>query len=499
MMQTKEELIERVIEILSKKSFTEQAKENLLGSIVFAFICYNPPKYITKSRYEYIEEYLRVLENMKGYAVIELSEINEANLVSTEFRKHILKLTSQNGNLDFINGKYTPAQNGQFYCTCKGFAWKPLKMMFTLAEDDVMQRFTTIHHEMTHLTEGENTFPIRGSIPFAFELREMFYEGRATTHESYTSVDSPNIQVDNLEDGVSEYQIVSAHHYPLYGTLYQTLQIIFDDEILEEMSKNGDYKSDMIKELEKRYPNIPVLEVFSHLIYILSCNCKEGQEDILKNAIHYYVREHQKKIEWIVKALESVIDLREKSESDLKKMKQEELNYMQSLGNPASLKKEYEEAYQEAKVMIEELYHDGSYTEEQYRKELESLEQEGTLEYYREVKEQELQNNRNEQKRTKERIIKLEKDIEIARHKIKRLEQDCFPSTLEQICLKNPSLQSSFAFLKHLALQKVSEEKKGIPEGDARVTKLLDKIRVLYDLQKRIVIVPQEKNTRLVS
>ena len=465
MMQTKEELIERVIEILSKKSFTEQAKENLLGSIVFAYEHYNPSKYITKSRAEYIEEYLRVLENMKGYAVVDLNEINDSNEASTHFRKDILKSPTRSGNLDFINDKYVPTQNGEFYCSCKGFAWCREKMMFSLDEGDIMREWVTVHHEMTHLSEGANPFPIDISVPFSFELRKMLYEGRAATHESYISIDSSNVQVDSLENEDSKYEIASSHSYPLYGKLYQILQIIFGDEVLEQMSKNDSREVDMIQELERRYPSIPVLEVFSHLIYILSCKSKESK-NVLMSSVQDYVMSHSKKIEWVQNRILLENQNLEFNRQSLDEEKSREEKIKKILEDPELLTEEYRNAKESARKDIEGLYSEGHYSEDEYRQELEALEQDGTLEYYQETQRQEVENIKYMRSRREVAIAECLANLQQLQNKRDKLKCNDFTFILERVCLKEPSLEVSFSFLEEMALKITQESGKGLTEQD---------------------------------
>lgn len=498
MIETKEKLIEKVSEILSRKSFTEKAKRNLLRVIVFLFESYSPPQYVQTSKNEYIMTYLKVLENMNGYTVIELSEINDSNEISTFFRNDIVKSPTHSGNLDLVDGKYVPVQNGEYFCSCKGFAWKKEQMIFSLGENDIVREIVTVHHEMTHLTEGNNTFPINSEIPFSYELRKMLYEGRAATHESYISSTFSNVQVNNLEEGISEYQILSNCSYPLYGKLYQILQILFGDEVLEEMAKNDDLEMDMIKELEQRYPNISVQEVFSHLIYILSCKSKESQDGLL-NAIDYYKNIQLKKIKWKTATIESQIGFKQSNESYLKTLKKEEESYIQLLGNSTFLKQKHEIACQDEITTIEKLYQDGSYTEEQYQQEMESFKQEGTLEYYKRAKEQELQNNRDEQERIKKSIIELEDNIQELQLEKVALEQNQFSLFLERICLKNPSLYSSFFYLENLAIERVCDERKRMSEGDNGNTMLLDKIRVLMEWKKNTIVISEEKTTKFIA
>lgn len=494
MIESKEELIKRIVEILSQKSFTEKAKSNLLRSIVFAFESYNPPKYITKSRAEYIEEYLEVLENMNGYAVLELSELNDENEASTFFRNQIKLANGRTGTLDVVAGKYVPSDNGKYYCSCNGFAWNKEAMMFTLRGKDPIDEMETIHHEMTHLGEGRSPFPI-ATIPFSFEIRKMLYEGRATTRESYIHIPNQFAQIAVVENEKESYKVSSDNSYPLYGYLYQMMQLLFGDDVLEELAKNDNTKRDMIEELKNKYPNIPVEEVFGHVIYILSCESRE-KHDTLAPSIQNFMKTNTSEIEYINGEIARIQNYLDRDNSSLEMMKTDEQNTTKILNDPVKLKEQYEQAFLEEKRTIESLYKDGTYSEEEYKRELSSLEKEGTLEYYRETVQQRLVYFKDNQE-------SLQTKIEEEKEKLKKLlldkarvEQNHFPIILESICLKNPSLATSFTFLRDVTLKRIQEEASVKSKDDPII---LDKVRVLLDLAMKIQSLENEKRTSLVS
>lgn len=496
MIETKEQLIEIVKAILEKKAFSQKAKENLLMSIVFAYEFYRPPKYIKTSRDEYIMEYLKVLEDMRGYAIVELEELNEENEVSEEFRTSIKKSETGDGNLDFIDGKYIPCEKGAYKCTCKGFAWNREKMIFTLNEHHYAAEMETIHHEMTHLTEGKYPFLISSSIPFSFELRKMLYEGRAATRESYIQTATSYVQIEVLEDSNTSYKIESLYSYPLYNKLYQTLQLIFGEEFLEEMSKNEEREFDMIEEMKKRFPEFPVHEIISHIIYILSCTSKDSH-NILATSIHYFARNHSKNIEGLQEKILSENRNLNFCRNALKESQEKEREIKATLESPEKLKEEYQKAKENAKMDIIAMYKEGYYKEKAYREELARLEQEGTLEYYIEVKKQELIDNKRYQEATEKSIEEAIQNLERLRAEKAALESNQFAFVLEKICLKQPSLGASFSFLEEIALKKIREEESALSEEERTTSekqdKLLDKIKKLLELKERTYAITQKK------
>lgn len=309
MIKNEKDLIKQIKEILYKKNFSQRAKKKLVISIVSAYENYNPPKYIKKGRNEYIEEYLKVLENTNEYDSFELLQLNSDNIAVNYFKKHIMNCSTE-GNLDFVDNKYIPKKNGHYFTDCLGFAIRNEKKFFTL---NYRNEFSNIHHEMTHLSEGEDPFPMGLWKPFSFELRKMFVEGRAATHEYYTFKGN-HVYNNFLGNETENYIINSNYAYPLYAYIYQLLQIIFGDEILEEMAKNNNLEKDMIKELEVRFPNIPVKELFTHIIYIICCELYNIIEltDELTKAV-----DEVKKIEnWILYHMEN-----EKNEENINKLK----------------------------------------------------------------------------------------------------------------------------------------------------------------------------------
>lgn len=480
--KAKQEFIEKVSEILSRKNFTEKAKDNLLKAFLFALENYHPPKYIKTTLQEYIKSYLQVLEELNGYATIELSELNEENEAAEYFRESIRENTSQTGNLDYVDGKYIPSENGKFECACKGYAQNSEKQFFSLNENNPIEEIITIIHEMTHLTEGKYPFLVDSDVPLSFDLRKMFSEGRAATKEGYIKEAVSYVETEYIESSMDFYRFQSKCSYPLYHQLYQTLQIILGDEFLEEMSKNMDVQMDMITGARKRFPDIPVDEIFAHLVYILSCKSKV-EHSVLVGAIHDCARVHSKKLEAVQEQIMAENRNLEFCKNSFHEAKGEEERIRLMLETPDVLKEEYEKARKKERKHIEELFQEGHYDEATYRSELKKLEQVGTIEYYREIQMRELTNIKDMQEWTKSSINECMESIKELEAKKRELESNHFALVLERVCLKNPSLNASLTFLQETALSMIQEESKGMTEKDEQYAITLDKMKTLFEIE----------------
>ena len=340
--------------ILSKKKFTEEAKNKLLQSILFVYDNYNPPKYIRKTREEYINEYLRVLENMNGYAVIKLEELNlDYYEPINDFRESIKKVTNRSGNLEYVNGEYVPVQSGSYVCLTKGMAYCSERTMYSLDEGNILEELMTIHHEMTHLSEGERPFSLGSRVPLSFELRKMFLEGHAVTREANIKTSSDYYQIERISDQNSSFKIESEQSYPLYGKLYQTLELIFGVDVLEEFASNNNREFDMFEELKKRFPELPVNEIFAHLIYVISC--KENTEkkvliDAIKNIDSFRALILSREVVGINREEQTIANLEQSILG-----KQSEIERLTALlNNPEKLQSQFQKECETIKNEIEE-------------------------------------------------------------------------------------------------------------------------------------------------
>ncbi len=488
----------KIEEILSRKIFTEEAKNKLLQSILFVYDNYNPPKYYRKTREEYVNEYLRVLENMNGYAVIKLEELNlDYYEPITIFRNDIEKVTDGRGNLEYENGTYIPSKNGSYVCLCKGLAFHHDNTMYTLDEGNIYKELMTIHHEMTHLGEGERPFLLGSQVPLSFELREMLVEGRAVTREANINTSNDYYQIERISDQNSSFKIESERAYPLYGKLYQTLELIFGGDVLEELALNNNREFDMLEELRKRFPEISVDVIFAHIIYIISCKENVDKKNI-ENAIDH--------MNWKLKALI------EKYNNDLENSKylegsilQQQLEIEQGtalLNNQTLLQEEFQKKCETIKQEIEEWYKRGEISEVEYQQEMKEFEIEATLENYRSIKEQELNQSIENKKREEESLQQLKETLSELYEEIQRDSKNKFGIILEVICLKNPSLEASFSFLENTVLEKIQGEYAKLSDEEKESEKgsvLLAQIQKLFDLKEHTIIVDEKQKTSIVS
>lgn len=498
MSHEKEQLIARIDQILSTKHFTEQAKKNLRNTIILMYNRYIQPSYIKRTRTEMIEEYLHVLETMNGYAIIKLDELNLDNEASRVFREDIKASKNKTGNLELIDGKYVPTPNGSYYCSCLGFTWKHEGMIFSLEQLDPLSECTTVLHEMTHLEEGRLSFLLNSSIPMSFEIRKMLYEGRAATRETMLHLDSVTYQIDEVSDKNSTLEITANTSYPTYSNLYQMLQILFGDEILEELAKNNDSTMDSFQMLKSRFPQLPVDKIFAHIIYILNCY-HQKRPDVLISAIHHWTSQKLCELSFIASQISYIEDDIQSIKKVTERRQTEMIQLKQLLENPEKLANALAQEKEEAIKEVEKSYQSQELSEEEYRKERSEIEEYGTLENYRQIQEKYLKSLSDNQTRSSKKIQELKSQLKELYDSKNKIEEDQFCFWLEQICLKNPSLETSFAFLIMITIKQAylefetSNEKKGTKLSIAN-----EIMQILSKLQDCITNKVQ-KNTSLVS
>ena len=323
------QLENQIKEILKPKPFSEKSKDDILQIFLLTQDYYKSPEYITESKEQFITSLLAVLKKLKGYGIIELADLNSSNPIAKEFRTSIQKVNTMKGNLNYVDGRYVPSKVGAYCCSVLGIAWYEEKRIFVLDEGNFQERVTTLCHEMMHLEEGNNSFPLPLMMPLSFEISEMWREGRATTRESYLAFEKVDTYKQEISDQSHTFIIKSYHSYPIYGKLYQTLQIIFGDDILERMGKNNDENEDMYEILKQKYKDLPVEHIFAHIIYILSCY-NHIQSDVIIQAIKNYAQFQKEEMDWLqidlivkegeVSKQEDIISNYQKQEQELKQL-----------------------------------------------------------------------------------------------------------------------------------------------------------------------------------
>lgn len=481
------ELNEQVETILSTKNFTDKAKDRLRKTMALIEF-YQPFPYISMTKEEYIKQYVRVIESLNHYQMITLADLNEENEFTSPFIDEIRLSEDKTGNLDCVDGKLVPSNHGIYHCPCYGVTWNQDKIIIILEQENLEKELLTIYHELSHLTEGIRPFSIDSSVPFSFELEKMLTEGRCATREFYMKKDSLN-RINVLEDSSGDYRIEAPNCYPLYSYLYQILQIIFGDEILEQMSQNENPKFDVIQSLKQRFPELPIPEMFAHIIYILSCR-EKNQHGVLACSIHNYARFQAKQIEWLSSEIAPLKNELETITSSLEKAKQSENDVVNLLGKAGSLEISFLEYKQQIRETIEKMYQAGEYTKEEYNIDLEELDL-FTLQKYQENKELELQDIQKYYLSLEKKIKTKKQELTDLEQEKLRLESNQFPFILERICLKQPTLDHSFSFLEQVASKKIE-------------TEVLKNRQVALEKEKRLILLRkqiiklEQKNTGLV-
>lgn len=474
------QLENQIKDILKGKPFSEKAKDDVLQMFLRIQDCYQSPDYITETKEQFMTSLLVVLKELKGCGLVELNALNGSNPIVEEFRTGIKKTNTRRGNLNYVDGRYVPSEAGAYYCSLLGFTWYEEKRIFVLDEGRSQERLTTLCHEMTHLEEGIYSFPLSRMMPFSFEISEMCREGRATTRESYLGFERNTAYEQRISDQSNSFVIKSDHSYPIYGKLYQTLQIIFGDSILEEMGKNNEETEDMYEILKQKYKELPIEHIFAHIIYILSCYNHVQPDDIIQ-AIKVYTQFRKEEIEWFQ------IDLIVK-ESEISKKQREMLNYKsqenelkQLLENPNKLNQNFLEEKEYDLYQTEAAYKKGTISEAIYKERVEMI-QKTTLEEYRYMQEYALQIIQDSQSITQKELSRLHASLLRLKERIDMLKEDHLELILEEVCIRNPSLQGSFEYLEMVAFKKVDSLLEELPnEKDSEAQK-----RILWAQSKKI-------------
>lgn len=447
----REQLKAKVIQILDSKKFCIQEKNNLLQMMLLIYDYYKPPLYIKVSKEEYLDKYLRILQKMEQYKVVKLEELNEQNPIVKMFSGEIRDSEAQMGNLELVNGRYVKAENGSYYCSLSGFARKSTSEIFTLEDDNLFRTLSTCHHEMTHLGEGKSPFPFDSIFPMSYEFRKMCIEGRAVIHQGYLNIDAPFYK-EQVKDQQGTFQVVLEHGYAVYGNLYKMMQILFGDEVLEELSKNNDLEIDMVEILSEKFPHLPVEQFFAHILYILGCYDKKKTEDLTLSFYYYqdFQKSKQEQLDNQYMSYEEfILEKNEKLEAT-KRLKQKLIHI---LNDPKDLKEEYQKEYSLTKRNLERDYLEGIISKEEYEEEIESF----TLESYQAFLGMDLESCNQSLQRLKQTISSLQIEFQKVIKRKTYLENSHLISYFKEICLDNPSLENSFAFIGKTCMNNIKE------------------------------------------
>lgn len=481
MNQERKKIIESVQKILSTKYFPHEEKQMLLNIFLYIYDHYDPPKYAKISKLDYIEEYLKILESMKGFTIFHLEDLNLPIDAIEAFRDDIKEAQNHDGNLELIDGKYVPALNGSYYCSCKGLAWRKEKFMFVLDEGYVVDKLMAGYHEMTHLGEGEIPFPIKSNLPLCFEFRKMCYEGHAATRESYLDVSNGELQISSIKEGSQEIAILSKFSYPLYSTLYQFLQFIFGIDILEKFCQNNDGEVDMLDTLKEEYPDLPVEEIYAHCIYLLS---RENEYDglSLERAINFYQQRRFELLRHANEQYQQMKELENIQKERMKECKMKERDLKEQLQNPKKLEHEYLIQLHSILKKEKDAYEQGRITEVEYQTFLKEI-KERTIEEYRTIQENCFVQIQKEIQSLKIQLVMLQNSLQTLSLTRKELKQNSFPKILRSVCLEKASISSSFEFLYQIALRSIKRKypvTSGNPQTQVLFYSEMRKILFLY-------------------
>ncbi len=418
-MNLEERLENKIKKILSKKPFSHKVKDYLLKSFMYIYTIYDSPKYIKATKEEYIEEYLTVLQMLEHCSIIELSEIN--HIKKPEIKVFYDSIEKQkNGNLEYLNGKYVSSIHGSYACGITGYTDYETKSIYVIDDEDLLQVYHNIHHEMTKLRLGKKLFPLNSNLPFSFSIRTMLIEGYATVEEDYVEPTKRSITVEKVEEKNATMEINSFYHDALYGTLYKLLQLIFGVNMLKQFGENDSEEIDMFAMLKETFPNIPIEYVFAHITYILNCYEKKDKKTV-KSAIQYYKQNknsEKKKLNDDIKETEKKLIEQNK---ELKESQKRVFDLVQLLNN--SIDRKQNSKAKELKLM---------------KQELEQLK----------VRIQKLQSS----------ILLLNTEYDMFKKEKNQVEENKYDVALESTCIKNPSLETSFQFLVQLAMARIEIE-----------------------------------------
>lgn len=281
-----ETLQNKVDDILAHKDWSEEAKKYIRDAILFTWVNYiELPSRI--DRQTYITSYLEAVEKTNSVHIFDISDFNQDVDGISCFKAAIREV--EHGDFDIIDGKYIPSKSGNFCCTLGAYTDTIKKNIYFLAESDPIFRAISVQHELTHIQEGDGSFRLPETIPFAKEFRTMCYEGRASMHESFLhQTFSDCCWCDVVKNKTEKYKFYSNQSpYSLYNLLYSYLIITFGYDTMEELAKNDDFDTDMLSVLKSKFPSIPIDELYAHLVYILCC-FHGFNYTVIKNIINLY-------------------------------------------------------------------------------------------------------------------------------------------------------------------------------------------------------------------
>ncbi len=493
---SKEELTLKVTNILDKKNITTEQKKYILSYFLAIFDNYDPPRFIKTTKEQYINRYLKVLENLDYFTFIEIEDLNSDDNISKEFRKSIVETTKNDGYIGKIKERYIKDEHGIYIITLDGLSLKDehgMKSIYVLNRDDNVDNLLSFHHEMTHQTEGENPFPIKSNIPFSFEFRKMCLEGNSAINETYLKDISNNQQeqTTKLTQGNVVTLVTSKNSYSLDSSLYQLLILIFGEEVMNYLLYNDSKDIDMIDILYGKYKKETVDIVLSSIIYILSHNTEiKDINKVLEVAIKNYKNSSKHDNFYIGKKDEQIQILK----LDLDKEKERETNLRRRLSSEELLKQDFTVVISKMRQLIEKDYNNRKITNEEYLKHSDEIDQ-VDLEKYKELLTEELESVCINISEIEGKITLLEAGKAGYQNSL----NINFVDTLEKMYIKKTTIKDAFKKLCEIALIRIKTdyEQKNQDERVKEKSAYEDKIQAVLDTIYKIEETNDTKKAQL--
>ena len=458
---------------------------------MFIFEHYYSPSYIGISKDDYIDMYLETLKNINGYSIFNLNNINEDSDIAEIFREGIIEVKDNKGILDYVNDKYELLNEGPYYPACKGFSWKKENSMYTLDENNKNEMIKSCYHEITELSSGKNPYPLFSSVPFSFSLKKMFIDGDLSVRDSYLDLKT-NYQVEILKEKNIVLKICSEYSYPLYGMLYQMMQLLFGGELLEEFRRNDIEEISLFDALKEKHPDMEIETIFAHVIYILSCynddsKVKYNKKKALEMAIKHYQKVVVETHKSIAKRCISLGDDITNTKEWLSENQKIEEEILDKLNN----KKKLEEAFEHQMKLVKEetlkKYEEGIITNKEYLAALNEFDREGTIENFKLAQKQDLKLMGKTIKEGEKKLVSLQNEFDVLYMKKKELEENKFGKALEEVCITKPSLIDSIEYLKKKCSKAIQKDHT-LSDDDDEHSVYLDKMKLFVHIKSQMVL-----------
>lgn len=490
-IESEEQLIKEIDSILQQKNFSQEAKRILKETIIYTYRNYHAKVY-EASRDYVIAENLKSIQALENCNIISIEDLNTRNKITAPHIDEIVKTEPGKGEMDFVDGKYIRNPNGSYYCETRGTRYEN---NITLLESPNIH--STCSHELCHLEQGNSPFSSRRSVPFDMELRRLLCEGRAARRADNIEVNE--LRFYELSDDNTTVIGRASRSYPLYTTIYNILQIIIGDEILEVMAKNNEHETNLDLEEALRQEDPDLL---AHIIYILYLDSKEPKQ-VLEEAIEWSRHYEQINQNNKLSDYQSICRSFKYCNEELINSRKEEESCRKSIQTETSRHEAYhifltevEEEFQE----IEKKYQKGNMTEQEFLEIKQQKDEISSFESWIEGQQQYLMSLQECIKKRELEILKLKDNMKESYNELQQSKLSLSES-LKKICLTSPSLERSFAYLFESATKSIAANLKNIlqvskadnKEFELRTGSVLSaKLKDLEMIRLQTTIIPNE-------